>query len=148
MASGSGLKKNTSGITSGLGLLAAQYGDSDEDDEQPGAAAAAAAASASTSLVINPAPLVMDARPDGHESGMWNAIKEDKAKRTAAVYQNPTYEEMWAPQHGPSLSTDEQRRTKDANIPSLAEALDPEDAGKTVEGYPAPWRYYVRCVRG
>ena len=109
MASGSGLKKNTSGITSGLGLLAAQYGDSDEDDEQPGSAAAAAAASASTSLVINPAPLVMDARPDGHESGMWNAIKEDKAKRTAAVYQNPTYEEMWAPQHGPSLSTDEQR---------------------------------------
>ena len=46
------------------------------------------------------------------------------------------------------LTTDEQRSTKWADIPSLAEALDPEDDTKTVEGYPAPWRYYVRCVRG
>ena len=38
--------------------------------------------------------------------------------------------------------------TKFADIPSLAEALDKDDDTKTVEGYPAPWRYYVRCVRG
>ena len=46
------------------------------------------------------------------------------------------------------LSPDEQRSTQWADIPSLAEALDPEDDTKTAEGYPAPWRYYLRCARG
>ena len=41
------------------------------------------------------------------------------------------------------LSTDEQRRTVWANIDSLQEFLDPEDPSLTVEGYPAPWRYYL-----
>jgi tRNA (mo5U34)-methyltransferase len=45
------------------------------------------------------------------------------------------------------LSTDEQRSTAWANIPSLQEALDPNDPQKTIEGYPAPCRFYVRAVR-
>ena len=28
-------------------------------------------------------------------------------------------------------------------IDSLQEFLDPEDPSLTVEGYPAPWRYYL-----
>ncbi len=46
-----------------------------------------------------------------------------------------------------TLSTDEQRRTEWAPIDSLAEALDPQDASKTVEGYPAPRRMYMRARR-
>ncbi len=45
--------------------------------------------------------------------------------------------------HAQPLSTDEQRRTEWAPIDSLAEFLDPEDPTRTVEGYPAPWRYYI-----
>jgi tRNA (mo5U34)-methyltransferase len=41
------------------------------------------------------------------------------------------------------LSTQEQRRTSWANIESLSEFLDPENPSLTIEGYPAPWRYYV-----
>lgn len=41
------------------------------------------------------------------------------------------------------LSTQEQRRTPWADIDSLAEFLDPTDPTRTIEGYPAPWRYYV-----
>lgn len=37
-------------------------------------------------------------------------------------------------------STDEQRRTSWMTSESLADFLDPQDAGKTVEGYPAPLR--------
>ncbi len=45
------------------------------------------------------------------------------------------------------LSPDEQRRTLWADIESLAEFLDPLDPDKTIEGYPAPWRFYFRAVR-
>lgn len=41
------------------------------------------------------------------------------------------------------LSCEEQRRTEWADISSLEEALDPNDASKTIEGYPAPWRFYL-----
>ncbi len=41
------------------------------------------------------------------------------------------------------LSTAEQRRTAWADIDSLRDFLDPEDPSRTIEGYPAPWRYYV-----
>ena len=41
------------------------------------------------------------------------------------------------------LSVEEQRRTTWANIDSLSEFLDPDDPSLTVEGYPAPWRYYA-----
>lgn len=41
------------------------------------------------------------------------------------------------------LSTEEQRRTAWADIDSLQEFLNSDDSSLTVEGYPAPWRYYV-----
>lgn len=41
------------------------------------------------------------------------------------------------------LSVVEQRRTSWANIDSLSNFLNPEDPSLTVEGYPAPWRYYA-----
>ncbi len=47
---------------------------------------------------------------------------------------------------GPLLSA-EQRRTAWAPIDSLAEFLDPQDATKTIEGYPAPWRFYLKAVK-
>ena len=37
-------------------------------------------------------------------------------------------------------TTDEQRSTEWMRFESLAEALDPEDPGRTVEGWPAPRR--------
>lgn len=41
------------------------------------------------------------------------------------------------------LSVEEQRRTAWAAVDSLQEFLKPDDASLTIEGYPAPWRYYV-----
>lgn len=41
------------------------------------------------------------------------------------------------------LSIEEQRRTPWADIESLQESLDPTDPSKTIEGYPAPWRFYA-----
>lgn len=41
------------------------------------------------------------------------------------------------------LSSSEQRRTPWANIASLQDFLNPQDASLTIEGYPAPWRYYM-----
>lgn len=41
------------------------------------------------------------------------------------------------------LSLQEQRRTPWAAIDSLREFLNPDDFSLTLEGYPAPWRYYV-----
>jgi tRNA (mo5U34)-methyltransferase len=41
------------------------------------------------------------------------------------------------------LSVLEQRRTAWADIDSLAESLDAADPAKTIEGYPAPWRFYA-----
>ena len=46
------------------------------------------------------------------------------------------------------LSVQEQRRTSWANIDSLAEFLDPSDPTRTIEGYPAPWRYYAIAQKG
>eukprot|EP00322_Chrysochromulina_rotalis_P027344 CAMPEP_0115870836 /NCGR_PEP_ID=MMETSP0287-20121206/22544_1 /TAXON_ID=412157 /ORGANISM="Chrysochromulina rotalis, Strain UIO044" /LENGTH=571 /DNA_ID=CAMNT_0003325595 /DNA_START=8 /DNA_END=1723 /DNA_ORIENTATION=- len=90
--------------TSGLGLLASAYGDSDDEVEAP-----AASVPTSTTMVVNTAPLVDDGRPTGHEGGMWNALTVDKQKKQQVVYQNPSYEEMWAPEQGPSLTAHEQR---------------------------------------
>lgn len=45
------------------------------------------------------------------------------------------------------LSVQEQRRTTWANIDSLAEFLHPNDRSLTIEGYPAPWRYYAIARR-
>jgi len=46
------------------------------------------------------------------------------------------------------LSVEEQRTTGWADIPSLAQSLDKADPTLTVEGYPAPFRYYLRATRG
>ena len=52
------------------------------------------------------------------------------------------------------LSTEEQRATEWAPISSLEQALvgepaaaGPDGAARTVEGYPAPWRFYVKARR-
>lgn len=42
------------------------------------------------------------------------------------------------------LGTEEQRSTKWAPIKSLADFLDPSDPNKTIEGYPAPYRFYLK----
>jgi tRNA (mo5U34)-methyltransferase len=47
------------------------------------------------------------------------------------------------------LSTEEQRITEWAPVnTSLKECLDPTDDEKTIEGYPAPHRFYLRAKRG
>ncbi len=43
--------------------------------------------------------------------------------------------------------TDEQRKTDWIEGQSLEEFLDPQDSSKTVEGYPAPQRVYVRLMK-
>jgi tRNA (mo5U34)-methyltransferase len=45
------------------------------------------------------------------------------------------------------LSIQEQRRTPWADIESLQESLNPTDPTKTIEGYPAPWRFYAIAHR-
>ncbi len=45
------------------------------------------------------------------------------------------------------LNTEEQRRTEWAPYESLSDFLDPTDLSLTVEGYPAPWRFYVKAVK-
>lgn len=45
------------------------------------------------------------------------------------------------------LSLTEQRSTEWSPHDSLEQFLDPKDPTKTIEGYPAPWRYYVRAKR-
>ena len=46
------------------------------------------------------------------------------------------------------LSPQEQRRTPWADIDSLSDFLNPDDPSRTIEGYPAPWRYYMVAQRG
>ena len=92
--------------SSSLGLLAAAYGDDDSDAES---APPATAPGAPMPIVLNTAPLVADDRPRGHEGGLWNAVKKDKAKKQTVLYANPEYDELWAPEQGPSLGVQEQR---------------------------------------
>ncbi|MBF0279289.1 MAG: tRNA 5-methoxyuridine(34)/uridine 5-oxyacetic acid(34) synthase CmoB [SAR324 cluster bacterium] len=49
------------------------------------------------------------------------------------------------PFYAQKLTSNEQRKTKWAPFESLEDFLDPEDDSKTVEGYPAPWRFYVHA---
>lgn len=46
------------------------------------------------------------------------------------------------------LSIQEQRPTLWAPIHSLQDFLDPLDSSRTIEGYPAPWRYYMIANKG
>lgn len=48
---------------------------------------------------------------------------------------------------GEPLSVEEQRGTTWAKVESLREFLHPEDPSLTIEGYPAPWRYYMMARR-
>ena len=43
------------------------------------------------------------------------------------------------------LTTVEQRSTEWASVRSLNESLEAGDKSKTIEGYPAPHRFYVRA---
>ncbi len=43
--------------------------------------------------------------------------------------------------------SNEQRKTEWINTQSLEDYLDPNDNSKTVEGYPAPKRVYIRAIR-
>lgn len=45
------------------------------------------------------------------------------------------------------LTADEQRPSKESPFASLADGLDPTDKNLTIEGYPAPWRFYVKARR-
>lgn len=45
------------------------------------------------------------------------------------------------------LETHEQRKTDWAQWESLEDFLDPHDRTKTVEGYPAPYRIYIKAVK-
>ncbi|MFK7824563.1 MAG: tRNA 5-methoxyuridine(34)/uridine 5-oxyacetic acid(34) synthase CmoB [Oligoflexales bacterium] len=49
--------------------------------------------------------------------------------------------------YGQPLGIEEQRSTQWAPINSLRDFLDPKDSSKTIEGYPAPWRFYLKVVR-
>lgn len=43
------------------------------------------------------------------------------------------------------MSADEQRRTAWMTFESYADFIDPDNPGLTIEGYPAPWRIYVKA---
>jgi tRNA (mo5U34)-methyltransferase len=45
------------------------------------------------------------------------------------------------------LDSNEQRSTPWAPVASLSSFLDPSDPSLTVEGYPAPWRFYVTATK-
>ena len=45
------------------------------------------------------------------------------------------------------LKSDEQRSTAWSPHSSLIDFLDPTDNSKTLEGYPAPWRYYLKAKK-
>jgi tRNA (mo5U34)-methyltransferase len=45
------------------------------------------------------------------------------------------------------LTSEEQRRTEWAPISSLVDAMDPGDSTKTIEGYPGPRRFYLKCKK-
>jgi len=91
--------------TSALGLLASSYEEDDDNDEP-------AAAAASTSLVVNPTPAVVGdygGSSASHALALAPVITEDRKHGQQIMKANPTYEEMWAPEQGPSLDVTAQR---------------------------------------
>lgn len=92
----------------------------------------------------------------GEESQAWTP--PDRYARMRNVWLLPTIAELttWLRRCGfrdleivdRSVTTvGEQRRTEWMPFDSLREALDPDDAGKTVEGWPAPRRVVVTAIR-
>lgn len=45
------------------------------------------------------------------------------------------------------MSSDEQRKTKWMEFESYSDFIDPEDSSKTVEGYPAPLRVFLKGIK-
>lgn len=45
------------------------------------------------------------------------------------------------------MDDNEQRRTEWMTFESYRDFLDPADPGKTMEGYPAPWRVFVKAIK-
>jgi tRNA (mo5U34)-methyltransferase len=45
------------------------------------------------------------------------------------------------------MDASEQRRTEWMNFESFTDFIDPADPTRTVEGYPAPWRIFVKAVK-
>ena len=45
------------------------------------------------------------------------------------------------------MSSREQRRTDWMVFESYSEFIDPENSGRTIEGYPAPWRVFLKAVK-
>ena len=85
-------------------------------------------------------------------------VPQPRYARMRNVWAIPTVERLvgWVKEAGfktPNLmdvtatTTAEQRRTEWMRFDSLAEALNPNDAGQTLEGYPAPTRALLmaRC---
>lgn len=91
------------GVTSSLGLLASSY----EEEE---AAAAPAAASGSTVLVVNAAPTVLvEYGGAGTSKAPIFKMEEDAKHGQLVMKSNPEYEDMWAPEQGPTLDPAAQR---------------------------------------
>lgn len=71
--------------------------------------------------------------------GIWNlptlAALQNWLKRTGFQRQEVIWSEP--------LAVSEQRASPWAQIKSLEDFLDPQDPSRTIEGYPAPWRFYV-----
>lgn len=94
----------------------------------------------------------------GEQLPSWAFVPPGRYARARGVWFLPTREtlETWLRRTGfrevetiyaAPLETTEQRRTEWAPIDSLAESLDPTDSTRTVEGHPAPWRFYVRATK-
>jgi len=45
------------------------------------------------------------------------------------------------------MDSSEQHRTEWMNFESFTDFMDPNDPSRTIEGYPAPWRVFVKAVR-
>jgi tRNA (mo5U34)-methyltransferase len=45
------------------------------------------------------------------------------------------------------MDDSEQRRTEWMTFESFSDFMDPADPNRTIEGYPAPWRVFVKAVK-
>ena len=81
----------------------------------------------------------------------------DRYARMRNVWMLPTIKELevWMARSGyrnfnvvdqTLTTTDEQRSTEWMTFESLRESLDPEDSGRTVEGWPAPRRVVITAT--
>lgn len=66
------------------------------------------------------------------EKALLNWIKRCGFKEVELFYKHP-------------MSSKEQRKTRWMQYESYKDYLDPKDPQKTIEGYPAPWRFYVKA---